>query len=81
MMPQIIMNESNHQIIEVGEKRYYFSYMTCVAFADFSKGIRVRRKSNYSKTTARHMSRHMSNMGVKMWDSVEDAMFEQMAAL
>ena len=77
MMPQIIMNESNHQIIEIGEKRYYFSYMTCVAFADFSKGIRVRRESSYSKTTARHMS----NMGVKNWDTVEDAMFEQMAAL
>ena len=76
-MPQIIMNESNHQIIDIGEKRYYFSYMTCVAFADFSKDIRIRRESSYSKTTARHMS----NMGVKNWDTVEDDVFEQMAAL
>ena len=77
MMPQIVMNESNHQIIEIGEKRYYFSYMTCVAFADFSKHIRIRRESNYSKTTAKHMT----NMGVKNWDTVKDDVFEQMAAL
>ena len=77
MMPQIVMTESNHQILKIGEKHYYFSYMTCVAFADFSKDICVRRVSNYSKTTAKHMS----TMGVKNWDTVEDDVFEQMASL
>lgn len=77
MMLRIVMHDNSHQIIKVGEKFYYFSYATCVAFADFSKGTHIRRKSDYSNTTARHMS----NMGVKGWDAVEDDVFEQIAYL
>ena len=75
MIPEIIMHENNYYVIDTNQGRYYYSYSTCVAYANFDKQIRVRRDKNYSVTTAKHMTK----MGVKNWDQVSDEEFENIA--
>jgi hypothetical protein len=67
---------SNQTRLDLGDKTYWFSYETCVAFSDGS-GLRIRRDHNYSVTTAKHMSQ----MGVKDWDKMADSDFERYAGL
>lgn len=72
----------NATILTIGSRTWYFSYQTCVAYWDGTsfagvdphKGM-IRRQSNYSPTTAKHMS----YMGVSEWPKVDDATFERLA--
>lgn len=73
MIPEIISMEPNQLVIQVAKNRYYFSYLTCVAYANFDANIRIRRNQNYSRTTAKHMMR----MGVSSWDQVSDEDFQK----
>ena len=75
MIPEIITHENNYYIIDTEQGRYYYSYATCVAYANFPKQIRIRRDRNFSMTTAKHMTK----MGVKNWDQVSDEEFEKIA--
>jgi len=67
---------ANHSIVTIGNKRYFFSYKTCVAYDD-GEGNRIRRDTNYSVTTAKHMG----VMGVRDWKRVSDAEFETRATI
>ena len=72
-------------MVTVGERTWFFSYRTCIAFERLDEaGVgafehnwpnRCRRQSNYSPTTAKHMGL----MGVKDWPKVDDVTFEQLA--
>ena len=58
----------NCYYIRVGEKEYYYSYNTCVAYWDNTHAVRIQPPS---KTT----SRHMSAMGVADFTVVENDEF------
>lgn len=68
----------NATIVTAGDRTWYFSYGTCVAFEHLTDNgvVRVRRESNYSVTTAKHMNA----MGVKDWKKLDDTSFERVAA-
>ena len=72
MSASVIFQGSNFFGVEIGYKQYFFSYDTCVAFADLKERIFIRRESNYSKTTAKHLRM----MGVLDWQKVSDDEFE-----
>lgn len=74
MFPTIERINDNAFILWVGTRRWYFSYQTVVAYAE-GANIKLRRDQTYSKTTAGHMTK----MGVKDWEQVSDAKFEQVA--
>lgn len=58
----------NCYYIQVGEKEYYYSHNTCVAYWDNTHAVRIQPPS---KTT----SRHMSAMGVSDFTVVENDEF------
>ena len=66
---------SNQTLVEIGDREFFFSYETCVAYRDSS--VRIRRNKNYSVTTAKRLGQ----MGVKDWPQVSDEEFERRAAL
>ncbi len=80
----ITLNKINDNALSVtiGPRTWFFSYQTCVAYQDarpVSEGGStmhgMRRQSNYSVTTAKHMN----YMGVSEWPKVDDATFERLA--
>ena len=79
MIPEIITRENNYYVIETDQGRYYYSYITCIAYANFPNAplpqIRIRRDRNFSTTTAKHMTK----MGVNNWDQVSDEEFKKIA--
>lgn len=66
--PKYISFGRNCYYIQVGEKEYYYSYNTCVAYWDNTHAVRIQPPS---KTT----SRHMSAMGVADFTVVENDEF------
>ena len=82
--PQIIHYGDNHCAFIVGDRTWYFSYTTCVAYEAWGEHAqdretghtRIRRQSNYSKTTAKYMR----VMGVLTWPKVTDDEFDKIAA-
>ena len=70
-IPKLITFGPNHSCIVAGEKTYYYSYATCVAYSDSSLSVRVR---SCSKTTGRHML----HMGVAPFTVLEDAEFSKL---
>jgi len=50
--PKLITFGPNHHCIQLGEKTYYFSYTTCIAYKDCFTKARIR---SCSRTTGRHM--------------------------
>lgn len=75
VMPKILLQGSNHYIIGIKDKNWFFSYTTCVGFS--SPSIRIRRESSYSKTTAKHMNL----MSITNWKKVSDEEFKRLASL
>ena len=66
--PKYISFGRNCYYIQVGEKEYYYSYNTCVAYWDNTHAVRIQPPS---KTT----SRLMSAMGVADFTVVENDEF------
>lgn len=66
--PKYISFGRNCYYIQVGEKEYYYSYNTCVAYCDNTYAVRIQPPS---KTT----SRHISAMGVADFTVVENDEF------
>ena len=66
--PKYIGFGKNCYYIQVGEKEYYYSYKTCVAYWDNTHAVRIQPPS---KTA----SRHMSAMGVTNFTVVENDEF------
>lgn len=66
--PKYIGFGKNYYYIQVGEKEYYYSYETCVAYWDNTHAVRIQPPS---KTT----SRHMSAMGVADFTVIENDEF------
>lgn len=66
--PKYISFGRNCYYIQVGEKEYYYSYNTCVAYWDNTHAVRIQPPS---KTA----SRHMSAMGVADFTVVENDEF------
>lgn len=66
--PKCVCFGKNYYYIQVGEKEYYYSYKTCVAYWDNTHAVRIQSPS---KTT----SRHMSAMGVANFTVVENDEF------
>lgn len=73
MLPEIVRYNPNATMIQVGSKRYFFSYQTCVAFSDWKTGTEVRIDQFFSKTT----SRHLTLMGVKEYQAIPEEDFLQ----
>ena len=71
--PTINRINPNATVITAGERTWYFSYQTCVAYRVADK--QFRRDRNYSVTTAKHLN----YMGVADWPRVDDATFEKIA--
>ena len=70
-VPTYINFGRNCYYIRVGEKEYYYSYNTCVAYWDDTHAVRIQSPS---KTT----SRHMSAMGVANFTVVENDEFSKL---
>lgn len=62
---------ANMHDLKIGGVTLYYSYDTCIAFR--AEGVRVRRESDYSAATRRHMYKH----GVTNWDKLNDRDFER----
>lgn len=72
---ELKVNGKNSTVVKVGRRRFYFSYETCVAFHDGTCG--VRRESDYSQTTRKHLAQ----FGATDWRKVPDSEFENLAVL
>ena len=66
--PKCVCFGKNYYCIQVGEKEYYYSYKTCVAYWDNTHAVRIQSPS---KTT----NRHMFAMGVADFTVVENDEF------
>lgn len=60
-------------IVHVGKNRFYFSYETCVAMSLNNGEKLVRRESDYSNTTRKHMR----EMQCYDWERISDETFEE----
>lgn len=69
--PKYINFSPNCYYIQIGEKEFYYSYKTCVAYRDNTHEVRIQSPS---KTT----SRHMSAMGVTNFTILENDEFSKL---
>lgn len=75
VLPEIDTYGPTSSKLIIGDRCWHMSYQTVIAYS--GQGVRIRRDSNYSNTTARHF-RSLGSLG---WDKVPDAEFERIASV
>ena len=65
----------------VGNRTWYFSYQTCVAYQCLGRflGDAYKSKLRISESPSPTTAKHMAYMGVADWPRVDDATFEKIA--
>lgn len=67
---------NNCVMVKVGRLNLFFSYSTLVAVHCAELNYRARTEENYSRTTARHLSK----MGCKDWPKVPQSELEDIVS-
>ncbi len=66
MIPEIELVGTNMTKVITDHGTYFYSYITCVAYANTRTGCRIRREGTISATT----SKHLGKFGCKEWKQV-----------